>query len=182
LGASNSPAGIISPSNRSDSPDRAGSFDDRFGSWASSLAGNSSDASSPLLRRLQELKRSSLPDAPAAPSTAVANGSLPSIAADDRRYLARVVNGKMQSVFDTTAPAVPFVASAAPPDRPLGLVSGMPMPQWPVRPSIFDFPDRSGSSRDGSDSDDTSQSPNSQGTGIPVLDDYIRYLNQTYGN
>jgi murein DD-endopeptidase MepM/ murein hydrolase activator NlpD len=147
-----------------------------------------------------------LPPGPTAPnfsngndnSDADANGSAPSSVIDDRRYLARVIGGKVQSIFDTTAPAASFgerfgnwtssatgatqPAPLAQPGLPPGLVSGQPMPQWPVRPPIFDFPGRSGSSRDGSDSDNASRSSNSQGTGIPFLDDYIRYLNRTYDN
>lgn len=53
--------------------------------------------------------------------------------------------------------------------RPLGLVTGEPMPQWPVSQPIWNFPDRFGDGR---------ASPNSSGSPIPMLEQYIRYLNR----
>jgi len=84
-----------------------------------------------------------------------------------------VADKPQASVFDIGVPAVPFVPSdradfsdglpslpvrfltrvdspnpgqAALPQqaaRPLGLVSGQPMPDWPFPPPIFDFPSKS---------------------------------------
>jgi hypothetical protein len=65
--------------------------------------------------------------------------------------------------------------------QPLGIVSGMPTPPWKTSPPpIFDLPGRAGVTSNRSASDDR-DSPNAQGTGIPFLDEYIRYLNQTDG-
>ena len=123
-----------------------------------------------------------------------ANEAASPSARDDRRYLSgRIANQAF--AFDTSAPAVPFIASngSLSPDRPnsfddrfgswrstsgvpqqasrpRGLFTGEPMPDWPVTPAIFDFPNRS-SSRD--------EVPKS-GAGIPLLDEYIRYLNRKY--
>jgi hypothetical protein len=103
------------------------------------------------------------------------NGSEPSVANNDFRYLARKVADRPQaSVFDTGAPAVPLVPSdnpdfpgslpgllaksltcidprnpgqAALPQqttKPLGLVSGEPMPDYPFRLPIWGQSDRSG--------------------------------------
>lgn len=51
--------------------------------------------------------------------------------------------------------------------RPRGLLTGEPMPQWPVPPPIWDFRDRFG---------DDSELPKLNGLSIPMLDQYIRYL------
>ena len=129
------------------------------------------------------LRGATAPDASSAPPIADpgSNGALgaeadataPSIANKDFRYLTRNVADRPQaSVFDTGAPAVPFVpdgpdfsgglpslpvrfltrvdprnpGQAALPQqtaRPLGIVSGEPMPDWPFPPPIFDFPRKS---------------------------------------
>jgi hypothetical protein len=129
------------------------------------------------------------------------------LAKDNRRYLSRRVVGQ-GSAFDTGAAAVPFVPSNAglAPDYPnslddrfgssisaggatqpaqrqqasalLGLFTGEPMRSKAVPPSIFGLPDRSGV-RGGSADDRELDGP--QGTGIPMLDEYIRYLNREYG-
>ncbi len=115
--------------------------------------------------------------------TAETNGSAPSIASKDFRYLARKAADKPQaSVSDTGAPAVPFFTSdnpnswgglpgplaaasarveqqnpsqSAPPQqatRPLGLVSGESMPDYPFRLPIWGPSDRSRSrNEDGED-------------------------------
>jgi len=125
------------------------------------------------------------------------------LAKDNRRYLSRRVVGQ-GSAFDTGAPAVPFVPSNAglAPDypnsledpfgnristgdatqpaqphqasTPLGLFTGQPMPNRIVPLPIFDLLDRS-TGREGS-----ADERDSQGTGIPMLDEYIRYLNREY--
>jgi hypothetical protein len=125
------------------------------------------------------------------------------LAKDNRRNLSRRVVGQ-ESAFDTGAPAVPFVPSNAglAPDHPnafegpvgnwistggatqpaqpqqastpLGLFTGQPMPNWGVPLPILDILDRS-TGRDGS-----ADERESQGTGIPMLDEYIRYLNREY--
>jgi hypothetical protein len=139
-------------------------------------------------------------------SVSDASEAASSLAKDNRRYLSRRVAGQA-SAFDTGAPAVPFVPSneglapdhpnsfddrfgwistggaAQPAQRqqaamPLGLFRGEPMPNKVVPPSIFGLPDRSGV-RGGSADDRELDGP--QGTGIPMLDEYIRYLNREYG-
>ena len=137
--------------------------------------------SSPLLRGPVAPNAPPIADPPAGayfPGSNAALGaetddSAPSVANKDFRYLTRHVADKPQaSVFDTGAPAVPFVpdspelsggfsslpvrfltrvdarnpGQAALPQqaaRPLGLVSGEPMPDWPFPPPIFDFPRKS---------------------------------------
>jgi hypothetical protein len=138
-----------------------------------------------------------IPSAEASPSKLLSQGNeveSPSVP-DNRRYLSGRI-ASQASAFDTSARAVPFIASngSLSPDRPnifddrfgnwpstsgmaqqasrpLGLVTGQPMPDWPVAPPIFDLPNRS-SGRDG-------EVPKS-GTGIPLLDEYIRYLDREY--
>jgi hypothetical protein len=136
-----------------------------------------------------------------------ASEAAPPLAQDNRRYLSRRVVGQ-GSAFDTGAPAVPFVPSnaglapdypnsfedpfgnristggATQPAQPLqastppGLFIGQPMPNRVVPPSIFGLPDRS-RVRAGSADDRELDGP--QGTGIPMLDEYIQYLNREYG-
>ena len=134
--------------------------------------------SAPMLQGATELN---VPSAPPIADFPGSNGALdaetdataPSVANKDFRYLTRIVADKPQaSVFDTGAPAVPFVSDspdfsgglpslpvrfltrvdprnpgqAALPQqaaRPLGIVSGEPMPDWPFPPPIFDFPSKS---------------------------------------
>jgi len=125
---------------------------------------------------------------------------------DNRRYLSRRI-ASQASAFDTGAPAVPFIRSneSLSPDRPnafedrfetwpstpsvtqpalpqqasrpLGLFSGQPMPDWAVPAPIFDLPDRASVRNDSADDRGLNRP---QGTGIPLLDEYIRYLNGTY--
>jgi hypothetical protein len=125
------------------------------------------------------------------------------LAKDNRRYLSRPVVGQ-GSAFDTGAPAVPFVPSNAglAPDypnsfenpfgskistegatqpaqphqaaTPLGLFTGQPMPNRVVPLPILDILDRS-TGREGS-----ADERESHGTRIPMLDEYIRYLNREY--
>jgi len=135
-----------------------------------------------------------------------ANEAASPLAPDNRRYLSRRIAGQA-SAFDTGAPAVSFVPSneTLSPDRsnsfddrfgnrgsapsmaqfalpqqasrPLGLFTGQPMPDWPVSPPIFGFPDRS--SGHGGSADDRGLG-RSLVTGIPFLDEYIRYLSREY--
>ena len=137
-------------------------------------------------------------------SIADASEAASPLAKDNRRYLSRRVVGQ-GSAFDAGAPAVPFVPSNAglAPDypnsfedpfgnristggatqpaqpqqasTPLGLFTGQPMPNRVVPLPIFDILDRS-IGRDGS-----ADERESQGTGIPMLDEYIRYLNRESG-
>jgi hypothetical protein len=139
-------------------------------------------------------------------SIADVNESTSPLAMDDRRYLSRRVASEPRAIpFGNGAPAVPFVPSNASlsPDLPnslddgfgnstsatggmqpgqprqlprsLGLFTGRPMPDWPVPPPIFDVAGRSGA---GNDSVDGREAPT--GTGIPFLDEYIGYLNQSH--
>jgi hypothetical protein len=126
-----------------------------------------------------------------------------SSAKDNRRYLTRRVVSQ-ESAFDTGAPAVPFVPLSAglAPDYPnsledrfgtwsstsaatqpaqpqqassrLGLFTGQPTPNRGVPLPIFEILNRS-TGREGS-----ADERESQGTGIPMLDEYIRYLNREY--
>jgi hypothetical protein len=132
------------------------------------------------------------------------DGVSPPLAQDNRRYLSRRIAGQ-GSAFETGASAVPFVSPTVSlsPDRPnafedrvgnwpsaadvmrpaparqasppLGILTGKPMADWLVPPSVFGFPDRS---RNGSVDSRTSRE--SQGTGFALLDEYIRYLNREY--
>lgn len=154
---------------------------------------------SPFLRELQKYKRSEDIDDPpsiatqrvlSSPSTAPnfpdenddsladANRSDSVLDKGNRRYLGRRIAGQPPaSVFDANAPAT----QPAPPSltgRLPDIFNGTPMPQRTVPPSIWDFPNRSSgqnSSGEGRELQD------SQGTGIPFLDEYIRYLNREYG-
>ena len=127
-----------------------------------------------------------------------ANGSAAPLAGDNRRYLGRRVAGHA-SAFDTSASAVPFVSSSGSlsPRSPNsldgqllelefgnrhndearialpGLFTRQSMLDWSVPPPLFNVSDRSGA-RNGSVEDREAQ----RGTGIPFLDEYIRYLNQ----
>jgi murein DD-endopeptidase MepM/ murein hydrolase activator NlpD len=135
-----------------------------------------------------------------------ASEAAPPLAKDNRRYLDRRVVGQ-GSAFDTGAPAVPFISSNAglapdylnsfedrfgnwpssagvtqpaqerPASAPLGLFTGEPMRNKALPPSIFGLPDRSGV-RGGFSDDRELDEP--LGTGIPMLDEYIRYLNREY--
>jgi hypothetical protein len=59
---------------QSSAPDRPGSFDDRFGNWSSVPASASGDGGSPVLRALENYRRSAAPDGSAPTS---AQGALP---------------------------------------------------------------------------------------------------------
>ena len=112
---------------------------------------------------------------------------------DNRRYLSRRVVGQ-GSVFDTGAPAARFVASNAglAPDSFEGrfgnwsatrpqqasasrdFFTGQLLPDPGVALPIFDLLDRSTGRKESNDEWEP------QGTGIPMLDEYIRYLNREY--
>jgi hypothetical protein len=77
--------------------------------------------------------------------------------------------GNWISTGGATQPAQPQQAST-----PVGLFTRQPMPNWGVPLPILDILDRS-TGRDGS-----ADERESQGTGIPMLDEYIRYLNREY--
>lgn len=128
----------------------------------------------------------------------------PPLAQDNRRYLSRRT-ANQGSAYDAGAPAVPFVSPIASlsPDRsnvfedraenwlsaadgpapapvqhasmPLGIVTGKPLSDWLLPPSIFGFPDRGDDGAVGGRA-----SRDAQGTGIPMLDEYIWYLNREY--
>ena len=136
-------------------------------------------------------------------STSDANEAASPLANDDRRYLSRRVVGQ-EPAFDAGAQAVPFVPSnaglspdypnsfedrfgskssaggttqAAQPRQastPLGLLTAQPMPSRVVPLPIFDLLDRSTGRESSADEWE------SQGTGIPMLDEYIRYVNRAY--
>ena len=58
----------MTPSPIGDSPENSGSFDNRFGKWGSASAGGFGDTDSPVLRALQNYKRSAAPDGPVSAS------------------------------------------------------------------------------------------------------------------
>jgi hypothetical protein len=64
-----------------------------------------------------------------------------------------------------TTPAAPSPSQT---ERPFGIFTGKPMPDWPVPPPIFDFGDNRGQQDSGRVS-------------FPLLDQYIRHLNRAYG-
>lgn len=104
----------------SDGPD---SFDNRFGNWGSRPANSLGENSSPVVRFLEQSRRSAAP-AVGGPSSDVPSPSplareLPAgepqatVTDEPMRYLGRRVAGK-STVFDTGAPPLPFAPSLAP--------------------------------------------------------------------
>jgi hypothetical protein len=121
------PAVPFVPSSRSPlAPASPASFDDRFGSWTPSQTGAQGG-----------------PDQPAPSPKSVGSTQ---VDPQKIRYLRRVDPDDIDSVSQ------PPVPSALPqPNRPLGLVSGKPMPNYPVPPMLFGFSDRSATSGDNMD-------------------------------
>jgi hypothetical protein len=104
--------------------------------------------------------------APDPSDTAPQPGDAQSVRVLSCRLLPRGDIGRgSSSNSDTSSWLVPPSQS----NRPLGLLTGEPMPRWPVQLPIWDFSDRSGDSRELKD------------PSVPLFEQYIRYLNQTNG-
>ena len=138
--------------------DRPESFDNRFGNWGSVPTGGLSDTGSPVLRTLERYQRSALPDGASSssghatdPATNLPgeestfgdrSGNAPNAPGPDNYPLRRV-----SSAFPDIAPLSPK-QPASPPERtpPLGVVSGKPMAQFLLPPSVWGLPDKSDAS------------------------------------
>jgi hypothetical protein len=141
--------------------ERQNSFDQRFGSWISSPAASAPEgmerpswlskidkkaeatASKPeryLGRQVAGKPEASTfdADAPAVPLVPSDENFLPGRPASfDDRF------GNWISPPPVSAPPGPY-PPAPQADRPRGIVSGEPMPDWPFPPPFFDFPNKSG--------------------------------------
>jgi hypothetical protein len=144
-------------------PDSPNSFDDRFGAWGSVPAGQFGRPSSPVVRELLKYKRSALPDTPAVSTSAedvpsrrgsfgrLSGSQVPSFASGDAssdpqphppspeetvskpaRYLARRTVSQPETLL-----APHRAPPSAEDNRPRGIFSGEPMPNYPVPPPIF---------------------------------------------
>jgi hypothetical protein len=157
---SNEPAVPFVPAHTFLAGDRQNSFDDRFGRWVFPSAGstspnlnqpawlpqtdeNSSATSGKpvryLSRRIAGKSDASAFDAgaPAVPLVPSDENFAPDRPASfDSRF------GNWISSPPVTAPRGPY-QTAPQADRPLGIVSGKPMPDWPFPPPFFDFPNKS---------------------------------------
>jgi hypothetical protein len=145
------------------------SFDNRFGNWGSAPAGDSGDGNPPLLRALEEYRRSAAPDgsvsaavapSPAPPalyrSTTDADESRPALPV--RHLVGRIVDDPRASAFDSGAPTRPSPSN--------GLLS-------PDRTDSFD--DRFGNSTSAGTGDSLRQS---QDSGPSYSEMFLQYLNQ----
>ena len=101
------PAARIAPPAVSDAP---ASFDDRFGNWASSPAGISGNAGSPVLRALEQMRRSETPGGVTPTSAPVSPSAWPFLSAD-----ASLVGGALGKYFDTSPKPDAASAQAARP-------------------------------------------------------------------
>lgn len=100
---------------------------------------------------------------PSDPGNDQPRGSVFDTGAHPVRYLSRIVPADRQDAIDDrfgswtataagTTPCNPNQPAPSPePGRPLGIVTGQPMPLWITPPPIFDFSDRSAASRSNSD-------------------------------
>ena len=111
------PAVRFVPPNNPLAPAPPASFGDRFGSWTPSQAGAQPDPNQP------------------APSPQ--SGGSTQVDPQKIRYLSRVDPGDIDSASQPPGPN-----TQPQPARPLGLVSGKPMPKYPVLPMLFGFSDR----------------------------------------
>lgn len=111
------------------------------------------------------------------PSSDAVAPSAPTRYADGRDAPTSDPDGVRSGVqaFDTGGAARPATRPQA--GGALGLVTGEPMPQWPVAPPIFNFSRRS-ETPDGFASDRKAQE--SAGSSIPLLDEYVRYLKRLH--
>ena len=148
----------IGPATASDRPE---SFDNRFGNWGSVPAVGFSNTSSPVLRALERYQRSALPDG-ASSSSGQAAGPATNLPGEESAFGDRSGNApnaprpdnypprRVSSAFPVIAPLSPN-RPASPPERtpPLGVVSGKPMSQFLLPPSVWGLPDKSDASGNG---------------------------------
>jgi hypothetical protein len=172
------PTGVTQPS----ASDRPESFDDRFRNWGSVPAGASGDSGSPVLRALEQYRRSAAPDGPASTSTRGALPATPADVAGTGGVLGKFMGNRVITSAAAASPSGPMLSGPAaanspseesalgtrpknapgaprpdtypqlqrvssafpgmtPPnpeqpmplpeaDRPLGIFTGKPMPQW----------------------------------------------------
>jgi len=142
------------------------SFDDRFGNWGFAPAGGFGDTRSPVLRALQNYKRSAAPDGPVSTAAQGAPRAAPNLpiyksAFGDRPETApgvprpdvnsRRVSYRVSSAFPDITSRNPDGATPRPERAPLlGIFSGKPMSLSPLPPSVWGLPDNSDASGDGS--------------------------------
>jgi hypothetical protein len=139
-----SPAGVTPLT----APDRPDTFTNRFGNWGSAPVRDSGNPRSPVLRWLQDYKRSEAPDGS---SSASAQGAPPATAALQSNWprkeaalgdqnaaggprpdmYPRLQSRRVSSAFPGSTPPDPSQPES-PPERapPLGIFSGEPMPSW----------------------------------------------------
>jgi hypothetical protein len=144
-----SPAGVAQPP----APDRPQSFDNRFGNWDSAPAGGFGDTRSPVLRALQNYKRSATPDGPVSTSAQGAPLAAPNLPIGESAFGGRSENApgalrpdinsrpasyRVSSAFPDITPRKPEKA-ALPPERAplLGIFSGKPMSPSPFPSSVW---------------------------------------------
>jgi hypothetical protein len=155
----------MTPSPIGDSPENSGSFDNRFGKWGSASAGGFGDTDSPVLRALQNYKRSAAPDGPVSASAQDAPLATPNLPIVESVFGDRTENApgaprpeissrpasyRVSSAFPDLTPREPDVAVPPPERAPLlGIFSGKPMSPSRLPPSVWGLPDNSDGSDDG---------------------------------
>src|SRR5882724_2832331 len=132
----------------SPAPDRPVSFDNRFGNWGAAPAGSFGDTRSPVLRALQNYKRSAAPDGSVPTSTQGAPAAAPNLPIEESAFGDRSENPpgapRPDVSFRRVSSAFPNITprnlneAAPPPERAplLGIFSGKPMSPSRLPPSI----------------------------------------------
>jgi hypothetical protein len=159
-----SPAGITPLA----APDRPASFNNRFGNWGSAPADDFGNPRSPVLRWLQNYRRSEVPDGSSSTSAQGAPTATPALqpnfpseelALSDRSKnvpggprtdtYPRLQSRRVGSAFPGVTPLNPN-QPAPPPERapPLGIFSGKPVSQGLLPPSVWGLSDHSDPSGD----------------------------------
>jgi hypothetical protein len=118
LGATAAP---FVPINAFPSPDRPDSFDNRFGDWGSAPAAGSGNPRSPVLRALQNYKRSAAPDGPASTSAQGAPPATPAFQPDiagkrDVPVLGKFIGDRLITRVGAASPPGPMLSGSASPN------------------------------------------------------------------